>query len=415
MTALNTAPEMKSGPDIAAAYDEFSRTFETFKADNDFRLKQIEKRLSADVLSEEKVDRINQALDEQKSRLDHLVLKARRPMVGADLPFEAPQGREHKAAFNRYMRAGEADGLKQLEEKALSAGSGPDGGYLVPVPAEREILRRMALISPIRQIASIREISTATYKKAFSLVGPQAGWVAETAARAQTNTPTLQDLSFQAFEIFAQPAATQTLLDDAAVDVETWLAGEVETVLAEQEGAAFVNGDGVNKPRGFMNVPAIAQASWAWGSLGYLATGTAGALNATAPSDVLVDLIYALKSGYRQNASFVMNRRVQAVIRKIKATTGEYLWQAPTMAGAMASLMNFPVVEAEDMPDIAAGSNAIAFGDFNRGYIIVDRMGIRVLRDPYSAKPYVLFYTTKRVGGGVQDFDAIKLLKFAVS
>jgi HK97 family phage major capsid protein len=415
MTVLNNALEVKHNPDIAAAFDEFSRTFETFKEDNDFRLKQVEKRLSADVLSEEKVDRINQALDEQKSRLDHLVLKSRRPMVGADLPADAPQSREHKAAFNRYMRAGEADGLKQLEEKALSAGSGPDGGYLVPVPAEREILRRMALISPIRQIASIREISTATYKKAFSLVGPQAGWVAETAARAQTNTPGLQDLSFQAFEIFAQPAATQTLLDDAAVDVETWLAGEVETVLAEQEGAAFVNGDGINKPRGFMNVPAVAQASWAWGSLGYLATGTAAALNATAPSDVLVDLIYALKAGYRQNASFVMNRRVQAVIRKIKATTGEYLWQAPTMAGAMASLMNFPVVEAEDMPDIAAGSNAIAFGDFNRGYIIVDRMGVRVLRDPYSAKPYVLFYTTKRVGGGVQDFDAIKLLKFAVS
>jgi HK97 family phage major capsid protein len=176
-----------------------------------------------------------------------------------------------------------------------------------------------------------------------------------------------------------------------------------------------VNGDGTNKPKGFLSYTTVANASWAWGSLGYIASGAAGAFASSNPSDALVDLIYALKAGYRQNGNFVMNRKTQAAIRKFKDSTGNYLWQPPSVAGGRASLMTFPLLEAEDMPDVAANSLAIAFGDFRRGYLIVDRMGVRVLRDPYSAKPYVLFYTTKRVGGGVQDFDAIKLMKFAAS
>jgi HK97 family phage major capsid protein len=208
------------------------------------------------------------------------------------------------------------------------------------------------------------------------------------------------------------PAATQMLLDDAVVD--QWIAEEVETAFAEQESAAFVSGDGVNKPRGFLASPTVANASWSWGNLGYLATG-GPAFPATNPSDILVELVYALRAGYRQNAAFVMNRKTQGLVRRFKDTNGAYLWQPPASAGAPATLMGFPVVEAEDMPDVAANALAVAFGDFRRGYLVVDRAGVRVLRDPYSAKPYVLFYTTKRVGGGVQDFDAIKLLKFAAS
>ena len=211
------------------------------------------------------------------------------------------------------------------------------------------------------------------------------------------------------------PAATQSLLDDAAVDIEQWIADEVQVAFAEQEGAAFVSGDGVNKPKGFLAYTTVADSSWTWGNVGYVATGVAGAFATTNPSDTLFNLVYALRSGYRQNGKFVMGRKAQSLVRLFKTTTGQYLWAPPTSADAPATLMNLPIVEAEDMPDPAANSLSIAFGDFERAYIVVDRIGIRVLRDPYSAKPYVLFYTTKRVGGGVQNFEAIKLLKFAAS
>jgi len=361
----------------------------------------------------EKLDRIDRFVDEAKRRLDAIELKRRRPPLEGEAAPDDPAAREHKQAFHAYMRAGEAEGLKALEQKALSAGSGPDGGYLVPQNAEREILRRMAATSPIRSIASVRPISTNAFKKAFSSTGPATGWTAETGARTTTASQILSDLTFPTFEIYAQPAATQTLLDDASVDIESWIAEEVELAFAEQEGAAFVTGDGTDRPKGFLAYPTVANASWSWGNVGFLATGAAGAFPASNPSDVLVDLVYALKAGYRQNASFVVNRKTQSVIRKFKDTTGAYLWQPPASIGAPATLMNFPVVEAEDMPDIGANSLSVAFGDFKRGYLIVDRTGIRILRDPYSSKPYVLFYTTKRVGGGVQDFEAIKLLKFA--
>ena len=186
-------------------------------------------------------------------------------------------------------------------------------------------------------------------------------------------------------------------------------------MFAEQEGAAFVNGNGVNKPTGFLNYTKVAQTAWVAGKTGYVASGVAGGFAASNPSDILFDAIYALKAGYRRNGTFLMNRKTQSAIRKFKTTTGEYLWAPPSTLGAPATLISFPVAEAEDMPDIATGSFSIAVGDFQRGYVVVDRVGIRTLRDPYSAKPYVLFYTTKRVGGGIQDFDAIKLLKFGLS
>jgi HK97 family phage major capsid protein len=297
----------------------------------------------------------------------------------------------------------------------MSVGSNPDGGYLVPPEIETAIGQRLTAISPIRGIAGQRTISSNVYKKPFMTAGPAVGWVGETDPRAQTATPTLDELSFPAMELYAQPAATATLLEDSAVNIDQWLASEVEQVFAVQEGTAFVTGDGTNKPKGFLAYSTVDNASWTWGNLGYVASGAAGAFPASNPSDVLVDLIYAVNAGYRQNAAFVMNRRTQGVIRKFKDTTGGYLWQPPAVAGGKATLMTFPVVEAEDMPDIAANSLSIAFGDFARGYLVVDRAGVSVLRDPYTAKPYVLFYTTKRVGGGVQDFDAIKVMKFAAS
>jgi HK97 family phage major capsid protein len=211
------------------------------------------------------------------------------------------------------------------------------------------------------------------------------------------------------------PAASQTLLDDSIVNIDEWLAEEVRLAFAEQEGTAFVTGDGTNKPKGFLKYTTVANASWAWEKIGYITTGKSAGFAETDPADKLLDLIYAAKAPYRANGTFLMNRSTVAAVRKLKDGQGNYLWQPSNAPGEAASLMGYPVAESEDMPDIAADAFAIAFGDFARGYLIVDRAGIRVLRDPYSSKPYVLFYTTKRVGGGVQDFDAIKLLKFAES
>lgn len=407
-----SAVETKSaGDDILA---DLNRAFSAFKETNDERLTQLENRFGADVVTEEKLARIDHALDDTKSRLDRLALEMSRPRIGGKL-VDDHSGREHKSAFNHYMRSGEASGLKALEAKALSRGSGADGGYLVPLPTERDVLRRLAKFSPIRAISSVREISGASLRRAFSTTGPAAGWVAEADPRPQTNNQQLADMTFPAMELYAMPAATQALLDDAVVDIEQWIAEEVQTAFAEQEGAAFVAGDGVNKPKGFLSYTTVADASWIWGNIGYVLTGAAGAFAASDPSDALVNLVYALRAGFRQNGKFVMGRRAQSLVRQFKTTTGDYIWAPPATADAGASLMNFPVIEAEDMPDPAANSLSIAFGDFERGYVVVDRVGIRVLRDPYSAKPYVLFYTTKRVGGGVQNFEAIKLLKFAAS
>ncbi len=414
---MNGQLETKAGipPDAVVTHGELMRAFEAFKDANDERL--AGERRGGDVLMEEKVARINATLDSHQRFIDETTLKAARPMLGRDGERGASFAqREHKAAFDTYVRAGESSGLRALEVKALSVGSNPDGGYLVPVELEHEIGRRLAAISPIRAIAGVREISGNVYKKPFMTAGPAVGWVGETTARSSpTDSPVLDALSFPAMELYAMPAATQALLEDSAVNIDEWIAAEVEQAFAEQEGTAFVSGDGTNKPKGFLAATTIANASWEWGKLGYIASGSAGAFPASDPSDVLVDLIYALKAGYRQNGVFVMNRKTQATVRKFKDSGGNYLWQPPAVAGGRASLMTFMVIEAEDMPDVAANSYSVAFGDFRRGYLIVDRQGVRVLRDPFSAKPYVLFYTTKRVGGGVQDFDAIKLLKFAAS
>jgi HK97 family phage major capsid protein len=408
--------ETKAGaPADGGAYDQMMRAFEAFQEANNERLAALERR-GGDVVLEEKVNRLNGVIDAQARRIDELALKAARPALeGAHAVRNLAAAQEHKAAFDAYIRRGESASLRAFEVKAMSVGSAPDGGYLAPPETEHEIGRRLSALSPIRSIAGVREVSATVYKKPFMTAGPAVGWVGETAARPQTNSPTLDELSFPAAELYAMPAATATLLEDAAVNIDEWLAAEVEQAFAEQEGAAFVVGDGANKPKGFLSYDKVANSAWEWGKLGYVPTGVEGDWPEDDPSDVLVDLVYAVRAGYRQNGAFVMNRKTQSAIRKFKDASGGYLWQPPASAGGRATLMTFPVVEAEDMPDIEEDSFSVAFGDFRRGYLIVDRQGVRVLRDPYSAKPYVLFYTTRRVGGGVQDFDAIKLLKFGES
>jgi HK97 family phage major capsid protein len=417
----NTPLETKSaaGGDLAAAFEGFMRAFEDFKDANDERLGQLERRLSADVVTSDKVDRINRALDEHKRMVDELVLKSARPhLAGPALRSSASP--QHKAAFETYVRTGEDAGLRGLESKALSVGTGTDGGYLVPDELERAVNRAVKDVSPIRAIAGIRQVSGSVYRKPFAVTGAEAGWVAETAARPETDSPALaalSEMSFPTMELYAMPAATSALLDDSAVNIDEWIAEEVRDSFAQQEGTAFVTGNGTAKPKGFLDYTKVDNGSWTWGSIGFIKTGVNGAFptaSATvAPGDKLIDLVYSVKAGYRGNGTFVLNRATQAVIRKMKDAEGHYLWQPAIKAGDPSMLIGYPVAESEDMPAIATDSYSVAFGDFRRGYLIVDRIGIRVLRDPYSSKPYVLFYTTKRVGGGVQDFEAIKLLKFA--
>jgi HK97 family phage major capsid protein len=394
--------KIMSEPDIPGA---IMQAFEAFKQANDERIGQIEKRMSADVVTAEKVERINKALDD-------LTLKLKRPQLS---PSPDRQPTEHKRAFEAYVRKGDAHGLSAIEAKSMSITSNPDGGFLVPAETEAEIGRVISNASPIRAISDVRQVSASVYNKPFAVNGVATGWVAETGARPETASQTLAQLQFSTMELYAMPAATQALLDDSVVNLDQWLAQEVQTVFAEQESQAFVTGNGANRPRGFTDYPKAADASWTWGNIGYLATGVAGGFAASNPSDKLIDLIYALKAGYRQNASWVMNRKTQSAIRKFKDGQGNYLWAPPASADGKASLMNFAITESEHMPDIGTDAFALAVGDFKQGYLIVDRVGLRILRDPYSSKPYVLFYTTKRVGGGVQNFEAIKLMKFGVS
>jgi HK97 family phage major capsid protein len=404
-------------PEIKDAFDDFLRAFEAFKGANDERLAALERR-SADVLAEEKVARIDKALDEQKRALDALTLEAGRPALSPERKTrDTRDSLERKAAFDRYVRRGDSHGLDALELKtaAFSAGSNPDGGYTVPLEIETTIDAILAKASPIRALATVRQIGGNVYRKPIATTGPATGWVAETASRPSTDTPTLAVIDYPAMELYAMPAATQTLLEDSAVDIEQWLASEVQIVFAEQEGAAFVSGNGTTQPKGFLSETIVADASWAWTKLGYIASGADGAFASSNPSDALVSLAYAPKQAYRANGTWVMNRKTESVIRRFKDTTGNYIWQPGTAAGQPPTLLGYAIAEAEDMPDIASASYSIAFGDFNRGYLVVDRVGIRTLRDPYSAKPYVLFYTTKRVGGGVQNYEAIKLMKFAAS
>ena len=415
-------------PEARAVMHEMMAAFEAFKGANDARLDEIEKKASADVLLEEKVARIDAAVGAAQARLDRVVSEGRRREIGAstsaagaapswsaraDLssPSAYADG-EVKQAFDGYLKTGASFGL---ELKAGLSSASNSAGYVVPPETERAIERRLMAGSPMREISTVRTVGSGVFRKPVSTAGVVSGWVAETAARPETDPATLALLEFPSADLYASPAATQSLLDDAMIDLDEWLAAEVEDAFAAQETQAFVNGDGINKPKGFLSYTTVADATQTWGQIGYVASGAAGTFAGSSPADRLIDLIYAPKAQYRPNGRFVMNRKTVSAVRKFKDADGNYIWSPATRPGETASLLGYAVTEIETMPDIAANSLSIAFGDFQRGYLIVDRAGVRVLRDPYSAKPYVLFYTTKRVGGGVQNFDAIKVMKFAAT
>jgi HK97 family phage major capsid protein len=361
-------------------------------------------------------DDVKQTLQQQEERLtmlDRKSLTYSRPALSLQADHDTP----HKKAFGAYLRTGDDDGLRGLvlEGKALSTSVAADGGYLMDPQTADTIRSMLVSTSSLRAIANVVQIDAASFDVLIDRSEVGSAWATEIAATAETATPLVDRISIKLQELSAMPKASQRLLDDSAFDVEGWLAGKIATRFIRAEAAAFVNGDGVDKPKGFLNPPKVANAAWTWGSLGYVPTGAAADFATTNAVDCIINLIYALGADYRANGTFVMNSKTAGAVRKMKDADGRFMWSDGLAAEAPARLMGYPVLISEDMPDIAANAFAIAFGDFNAGYTIAERPDLRILRDPFSAKPNVLFYANKRVGGDVTDFAAIKLLKIAVS
>lgn len=392
---MTTDAEARAGEDLSPAAEVksamagFLKDFSGFRADIHSRLQQQEEKMT---------------MFERKS------IALARPHLAAGSDSAAP----HRKAFDAYLRGGDDDGLRglELEGKALNTSVAGDGGYLVDPQTAETIRSVLSSTASIRAVANVVAVEASSFDVLVDHSDVGHGWANETGSVGESATPVIDRISIRLHELSALPKASQRLLDDSAFDVEGWLAGRIADKFARAEAAAFVSGDGVDKPRGFLTHPSVDNDVWVWGNLGYVPTGVSGGLGG---ADPIVDLVYALGAQYRANGTFVMNSKTAGVVRKLKDLDGRFLWSDGLAAGEPARLMGYRVLIAEDMPDIAAGAMAIAFGDFGAGYTVAERPDLRVLRDPYSAKPHVLFYATKRVGGDVSDFKAIKLLKFAVS
>jgi len=353
-------------------------------------------------------------LKEQENRLNMLDRKSistSRPALSTAADLDMP----HKKAFSAYLRSGDDDALRGLpmEEKALSTAVSADGGFLVDPQTSAQISAVLRGASSIRAIANVVQVESSAYDVLVDQTDIGAGWADETSPTSETGTPQIDRISIPLHELSALPKASQRLLDDSAFDVESWLAGRIAEKFSRAESMSFILGDGIDKPTGFLTHSTVANNSWSWGNLGYVPTGGLGDFAGVDQADAIVDLVYALNAQYRANAKFVMNSKTAGAVRKMKDVDGRFLWSDGLAAAEPARLMGYPVLIAEDMPDIAPDSMAIAFGDFGAGYTVAERPDLRILRDPFSAKPHVLFYATKRVGGDVSDFAAIKLLKFA--
>ena len=339
--------------------------------------------------------------------------RAARPALSTSAGDDAP----HQKAFAAYLRSGDDDALRGLdvEAKGLTTAVAADGGYLVDPQTSDTIATVLKSSASLRSIANVVNVEATAFEVLVDHTEMGSGWATETDGTVETDTPKFERISIPLHELSALPKASQRLLDDSAFDVDSWLATRIADKFATAEAAAFISGDGTDKPKGFLTHPNVDDANWEWGSLGYVATGADGEFASGAAAESIVDLVYSLGARYRANAAFTMNSKTAGAVRKMKDADGRFLWSDGLAAGEPARLMGYPVLIAEDMPDIDSDTTAIAFGDFNKGYTIAERPDMRILRDPFSAKPHVLFYATKRVGGDVSDFAAIKLLKFSAS
>lgn len=385
-TPSRTGEALSPAEDLRAAIGGFVQDFKTFSTDIHATLQRQE-------------DRMN--------KLDRKSILAQRPALARVAAEEAP----HQKAFAAYLRSGDDDALRgvEVEAKGMTTAVAADGGYLVDPQTAETIKSTLSSTASLRAVASVVTVDASSFDVLVDHADVGAGWATETGAVPETDSPVIDRITIPLHELSALPKASQRLLDDSAFDIEGWLAQRIADKFARSEAAAFVSGDGADKPRGLMTYPTVANDDWAWGTLGYTVTGDASGFG---NADAIIDLVYALGAQYRASATFVMNSRTAGLIRKLKDADGRFLWSDGLAAGEPARLMGYPVLVAEDMPDVGADAFAVAFGDFGAGYTIAERPDLRVLRDPFSAKPHVLFYATKRVGGGVSDYKAIKLLKF---
>ena len=373
---------------VREAVTGFAQDFKGFQAEITTKLKQTEERMNM-------FDR-------------KMTLPARTPLAGV-VNTSAP----HQKAMNAYIRNGDDDGLRglELESKALSSAVNSDGGYLVDPQTSDRVKSVLNATASIRAIASVVQVEATSYDVLVDHADVGAGWATESSSVGETSTPQIDRITIPLHELSALPKASQRLLDDSAFDIEAWLAGRIADKFSRAEASAFIHGDGVDKPKGVLAHSMVDNEAWIWGNLGYVPTGVDGEVTA----DSVVDLVYALGAQYRSNASFVMSSKTAGRVRKLKDLDGRFLWSDGLALGEPARLMGYPVLVAEDMPDVAMNSYSVAFGDFAAGYTVAERPDLRILRDPFSAKPHVLFYATKRVGGDVSDFAAIKLLKFGTA
>lgn len=355
-------------------------------------------------------DRKLQEQEERMTKIDKKTAFTARPVLAGGVRSDDL----HYQAFDAYLRTGDDDALRGLEMdvKSMSTNVNGDGGFLIDPVTSETIQGVLQGSASLRAVASVVNVEASSYDVLIDRGDTGAGWADEISARSETGTPTIDRISIKLYELSAMPKASQRLLDDTAFDIETWLGGKIADTFSRAEAGAFITGDGSDKPRGILNHGAVDNDVWTWGNLGYVPTGVDGSIG---NGDALIELVYALGAEYRANATFVMNSKTAGTLRKLKDADGRHLWSDGFTSGEPARLLGYPVLIAEDMPDIATGTDAIAFGDFRAGYTIAERPDLRVLRDPFSAKPHVLFYATKRVGGDVSDFAAIKLLRFATA
>lgn len=441
---------MSEENEVKSAITALGKTFEEFKQANDAALAELKKG-QVDVVTTDKLDRLNKALDDAEAaksaiekRVDEVEARVNRASLsgqgkGSDLEAEtksfnalrrdyktqaegdvsAEDYAAYKSGFLNVMRKGEKSLISDAERKTMSVGSDPDGGYVVPASISARIVTRAFETSPIRPMVTVETIGTDALEGLRDTDEAAAsGWVSEEGTRSATSTtPQLGKWRIPVHEMYTMPAATQQLLDDANVDIEAWLGRKIADKMVRVENAAFITGNGIGKPQGFCSytTAATADSSRSWGVLEHIATGVSGDFPASNPADKFFDIEAAMKPAYLGNASWATRRTVIQKIRKIKDGNGQYLWQPGLVLGKPSAIIGYPVVMLEDMPALGADSLSLAFGDFREAYTIVDRQGFRVIRDNLTSKPYVQFYTTRRVGGGVLQFEALKFLKFGTS
>lgn len=394
--------------EIAEKVDLMATAWEQFKSVHEQKLKEVEKKGYTDPLLEQQLARINLALDQCGDRLSNMETAMSRPeSASVDLSYSnASHDHEHKAAFSHYLRKGVDENLATIEKKALSVGSGPDGGYLVTTQMSKKIIKTINEKSPIRQLATVMQISTDSLDIIEDYNRAEAAWTAETTPVVDTATPQLGKKNIAVFELYAQPKATQKLIDDAAIDIEDWLVGKLIDIFSFKENESFITGDGHGKPRGLLSY----DNGNFWGQIEQINSG----IDANISAEAIFALYFALKEVYVSRATFLTHRSVLHKIRQLKdKISGQYLWSPGLTIGCPSTLLGVPVMQSSDMPIAAKDSLSLILADFKAAYTIVDRIGIRVLRDPFTDKPYVKFYATKRVGGSVANYEAIKIMKLA--